>query len=197
MNFSSCRSIQNLVRPTGFTNRPEDILDQVARARSGGKTAMFDAIQTAFLNIRKAHNARRAIIIVSDGGDNHSRATRADIQRMAREADAQVYALGTYEAPEIRQRTAEELTGPELLTEISEQTGGRSFAVKKPSDLKEAAIRIGIELRDQYLIAYRPSNDDWNGTYRRITVESAFPQLRLYWRHGYYAAELPCGRPTS
>ncbi|MGA2714823.1 MAG: VWA domain-containing protein [Bryobacteraceae bacterium] len=185
---------------TGFTSRPEEILDQVARAKSGGTTAMLDAIRAAFLNIRKAHNARRAVIIISDGGDNHSRATKTEIRRMAREADAQVYALGTYQPPGVRRRTAEELTGPELLTEISEQNGGRSFPVQKPYDIVDAAIRIGIELRDQYLIQYRPSNQNWNGMYRRIAVEVAppgFPQLRAYWRQGYYAAELSCAVPTS
>ncbi len=184
----------------GFTNRSEEILDQVAHAKSGGTTAMLDAIRAAFLNIRKAHNARRAIIIVSDGGDNHSRATKSDIRRMTREADAQVYALGTYELPGVRRRTAEELTGPELLAEISEQSGGRSFPVRKPSDIMDAAIRIGLELRDQYQIQYRPANQIWNGLYRRITVEVAPPgflQLRAYWRQGYYAAESPCLLPTS
>ena len=63
----------------------------------------------------------------------------------------------------------------------------------------DAAIRIGLELRDQYLIQYRPSNQTWNGMYRRITVEVAppgFPQLRAYWRQGYYAAEPACAVPT-
>lgn len=185
---------------TGFTSRSEEILDQVARARSGGTTAMLDAIRQAFLNIRKARNTRRAIVIISDGGDNHSRVTKTEIRRMAREVDAQVYALGTYEPPGVRRRSLEELTGPELLTEISEQTGGRSFPVQKPSDILDAAIRIGVELRDQYLIQYRPSNQNWNGTYRRITVEVAepgFPQLRAYWRQGYYASEPACVLPTS
>jgi VWFA-related protein len=185
----------------GFTSQPGEMLDQLARMRPGGTTAMLDAIQTAFLNIRKAHNTRRALVIVSDGGDNHSRATKTEIRRLAREADTQVYALGTYERPGIRRRTAEESTGPELLAEISEQTGGRSFPVGQPSDIREAAIRIGLELRDQYRIAYRPVNQTWNGLYRRITVEVAppagFPPLRLYWRQGYYAAQSPCGLPTS
>jgi VWFA-related protein len=186
---------------TGFTNHPEEILDQLAHVKSGGTTALLDAIQAAFLNIRKAHNPRRAIVIISDGGDNHSRATKIEIQRLAREADAQVFALGTYESPAARHRTTEELTGPELLTAISEQSGGRSFPVMKPSDVTDAAIRIGLELREQYLIAYRPANQDWNGTYRRITVQPAppagFPQLHMYWRQGYFAADSPCELPTS
>jgi len=186
---------------TGFTSRSEDIVEQLARAKPFGTTALLDAIQGAFLNIRKAHNARRAIVIVSDGGDNHSRATKMDIRRMALEADAQVYALGTYEPPVVRHRSSEELTGPELLAEISEQTGGRSFPVRQPSDIVDAAIRIGFELRNQYLIEYRPGNQNWNGMYRKITVEVAqpfgFPQLRAYWRQGYYALQPPCTLPTS
>ena len=169
--------------------------------KPNGTTAMLDAIQTAFLSIRRAHNTRRALVIISDGGDNHSRATKTEIRRMARESDAQVYALGTFEPSSARRRPAEEATGPELLAEISEQSGGRSFPVVQPSDIRDAAIRIGLELRDQYRIAYRPVNQTWNGLYRRITVEVAppagFPPLRVYWRQGYYAAQSPCGLPTS
>ena len=162
---------------------------------------MLDAIQTAFASIRKAHNARRAIIVISDGGDNHSRETKTDIRRLARETDAQMYALGTYEPPAIRHRTTEELTGPELLADISEQTGGRSFPVRNPSDIAEAAIRIGFELRNQYLIVYRPENQNWNGMYRRIGLEisqpSGFSPLRSHWREGYYAVGQGCTIPTS
>jgi VWFA-related protein len=186
---------------TGFTSRPEDIVEQLAHAKPAGTTALLDAIQAAFPNMRRAKYSRRAIIIISDGGDNHSRTTKTDILQMAREADAQVYTLGTYEPPAVRHRTPEEFTGPELLAGISEQTGGRSFPVRKLSDIADAAIRIGFELRNQYVIAYRPANRNWNGQYRRITVETAapgFPQLRTYWRQGYYAAaETPCAAPTS
>jgi Ca-activated chloride channel family protein len=73
--------------------------------------------------------------------------------------------------------------------------------VRKSSDIADAAIRIGFELRNQYVIAYRPENQNWNGLYRRITVETAapgFPQLHTYWRQGYYAAAgTPCAVPTS
>jgi VWFA-related protein len=185
---------------TGFSNRSEDILNQLASVKSSGTTAMLDAIHAAFVNIRKAHNARRAIVIVSDGGDNHSRTTKTEILRLAREADAQVYAIGTYEPPAARHRSVEEWTGPELLAGIAEQTGGRSFPVRQASDIVDAAIRIGFELHNQYLIAYRPANQNWNGQYRRITVEAeapGFPQLRLYWRQGYSAVSSPCTVPAS
>jgi Ca-activated chloride channel family protein len=161
---------------------------------------MLDAIQAAFLTMRKARYARRAVIIISDGGDNHSRATKAEILRMAREANAQVYALGTFEPPVVRHRTVEEFTGPELLATIAEQSGGRSYPVRKWTDITDAAIRIGFELRNQYLIEYHPTNQNWNGLYRRIGVEveaPGFSQVRVYWRQGYYAAAAICGMPTS
>jgi Ca-activated chloride channel homolog len=186
---------------TGFTSRPEQILERVALAKPAGTTAMLDAIQSAFVTMRHARHARRAIIIVSDGGDNHSRATKTDVLRMAREADAQVFTLGTYELPAARHRTPEEFTGPELLAAIAEQSGGRSFPVRRLSDITDAALRIGFELRNQYVIAYRPENQAWDGLYRRITVETTapgFPRLHTYWRRGYYAAPPACAAsPTS
>jgi VWFA-related protein len=184
----------------GFTSRSEEILDQLTRARPAGTTALLDAIQNAFIRMRQARYARRAIIIVSDGGDNHSRATKTEILRMAREADAQVYALGTYEPPAARHRTPEEFSGPELLAAIAEQTGGRSFPARRLSDIADAAIRIGFELRTQYVIAYRPENRDWNGLYRHIQVEPeapGFPELHAYWRKGYYAPQAGCPGATS
>lgn len=186
---------------TGFTTRPQEILLQLASARSAGTTAMLDAIQSAFVAMRHARHSRRAIIIVSDGGDNHSRRTKMDVLRMARETDAQVFTLGTYELPAARHRTPEEFTGPELLTAIAEQSGGRSFPVRRLSDISDAALRIGFELRNQYVIAYRPENQNWDGLYRHITVETAapgFPNLHSEWRQGYYAAASACGTsPTS
>jgi len=102
-------------------------LAQLANAKPAGTTALLDAIQAALLNMRRAKYSRRAIIIISDGGDNHSRTTKTDILQMAREADAQMYTLGTYEPPAVRHRTPEEFTGPELLAGISEQTGAGVF----------------------------------------------------------------------
>jgi Ca-activated chloride channel homolog len=184
----------------GFTDRSE-IMALLARLKPYGQTAMLDAIRAAFLNLRKAHHARRALIIVSDGGDNHSRATYADIRRIVREADVEVFALGTYEPIGVRRRSQEELTGPELLARISDETGGRSFPVQKISDIMGAAIRIGFDLRNQYLIEYHPANQNWNGMYRTIAVEVApppgFPRMRVNWRQGYYGAVQPCVAPAS
>lgn len=185
---------------TGFTSQPQEILSRLQAVRPAGTTAMLDAIQTAFRNLRNARHERRALIIISDGGDNHSRATKSEILQMAREANAQVYTMGTYEPTGVRRRTPEELSGPELLTLIAEQSGGRDFPVQRLSDIADAAFRIGFEIRNQYVIAYRPSNQNWDGLYRHITVKldaPGFPELLSYWRRGYYATPAVCTVPPT
>ena len=185
---------------TGFTAQPGEILARLQMARPAGATALLDAIQTAFRTLPKARRERRVLVVISDGGDNRSRVTKSEILRMAREADAQVFTLGTYEPASVRHRTPEEFSGPELLTTIAEQSGGRSFPVRRLSDIADAAFRIGFEIRNQYAIAYRPSNQNWDGLYRHIAVKidaPGFPDLHAYWRQGYYAAPPVCAVPPT
>ena len=89
---------------------------------------MLDAIDTGLREMKKAKNSRKAIVIVSDGGDNHSHYTAAQIESLVREADVQVYAMGVFEPVFSFGLTPEEISGPRLLSEIAAQTGGRAFA---------------------------------------------------------------------
>jgi Ca-activated chloride channel family protein len=119
--------------------------------------------------MKKAKNPRKAIVIVSDGGDNHSRYSAVQIRSLVREADVQVYAMGVFEPSIFIGMTKEEVSGPRLLSEIAEETGGRVLAATDPSDLPSVATRIGIELRNQYALAYSPKNHRC-GARRRETV---------------------------
>jgi VWFA-related protein len=87
--------------------------------------------------------------------------------------------------------STEEVSGPRLLAEIAEQTGGRAFSATVGSDLPSVATRIGIELRNQYVLAYQPSNHEKDGKYRRVEVrvnpQPGLPELKVHWRLGYYA----------
>ena len=94
---------------------------------------------------------------LSDGGDNSSRYTQSEIKNLVREADVQVYAIGIFEPVAARGRTAEELGGPSLLSELAEQTGGRHFPVENVNELPDVAAKIGIELRNQYVLGYSPA----------------------------------------
>ncbi len=174
-----------------FTSSLEEIQNKLTFTQSKGRTALLDAVYLALHTMKAAHNARKALLIISDGGDNSSRYTESEIKNLVREADVQIYAMGIFESMGARGRTAEELSGPGLLSEIAEQTGGRHFPVENLNDLPDIAAKIGIELRNQYLIGYTPGNALRDGKYRRVKVQlvqpRGLPPLRASWRLGYYA----------
>ena len=174
-----------------FTRNLEEIQNRLTFTQSKGRTALLDAIYLALHEMKKAKNPRKAVLVISDGGDNSSRYTENEIKSKVKEADVQIYAIGIYEAIGARSRTPEELSGPGLLTEIAEQTGGRQYAVENLAELADIAAKIGVELRNQYILGYSPHNQDRDGKYRRVEVKlnqpRGLPPLRAFWRHGYYA----------
>jgi hypothetical protein len=178
-----------LVSP--FTTSLEEIQNKLTFTQSKGRTALLDAVYLGLHTMKKGRNARKALLIISDGGDNSSRYTESEIKNLVREADVQIYAIGIFENAAGRGRTAEELAGPGLLQEISEQTGGRAFAVDNLNELPDIAAKIGIELRNQYLLGYTPANAVRDGKYRKVTVKlvqpKGLPPLKAFWRLGYYA----------
>jgi VWFA-related protein len=141
--------------------------------------------------MRRASHSRKALLIVSDGGDNNSRYTETEIKNLVKEVDVQIYAIGIYEPAGARSRTPEEAAGPGLLTDIAELTGGRQYAVDVMSELPDIAAKIGAELRNQYILGYAPLNRERDGKYRHvqvtITPPRGLPFLRATWRMGYYA----------
>ena len=174
-----------------FTFDIEEIQNRITFTQSRGRTALLDAIYLALHEMKKAANPRKALLVISDGGDNSSRYTEGEIKNLVREADVQVFGIGIFEPLGARGRTAEELSGPSLLNEIAEQTGGRSYPVVNLNDLPDIAAKIGIELRNQYLLGYSSSNQERDGKYRRVKVRlvqpRGLPPLRAFWRLGYYA----------
>lgn len=176
---------------SSFTHNTEEILNKLTFTQSKGKTALLDGIYMAMNEMKKAKNPRKALLVISDGGDNNSRFTEGEIKNRVKEADVQIYAIGIYEPVASRGRTAEELSGPGLLTEVAELTGGRQFPVENLNELPDIATKIGIELRNQYVLFYSPSNQERDGKYRRVKVTlvqpKGLPPLRPFWRTGYYA----------
>ena len=175
-----------------FTNQSDEIQNSLTGVQPGGLTAMLDGAELALRQMKKAKNPRKAILIISDGGDNNSKYKAAEIESLVREADVQVYAMGIFEPSIIPTLTSEEVSGPKLLSELAEQTGGRAFSASDPSDLPNVAVRIGIELRNQYVLAYSPKNRKKDGKYRKVEVRvnkpAGIPDLKVHWRLGYYAA---------
>ena len=175
----------------GFTPHVEEIHTALKNAKPGGLTAMLDAISMALHEMKSAKNPRKAIVIISDGGDNNSKYTAADIESLVRQADVQVYAMGVFEPVLSFTLSPEELSGPRLLSEIANQTGGRAFSAVLQSDLPSVAARIAVELRNQYVLAYSPKNQARDGKYRKVEVKVTQPAgvspLKVHWRLGYYA----------
>lgn len=173
-----------------FTTDGPEILNRLAFVQSKGSTALLDAVYLAMSEMRKARNARKAILIISDGGDNASRYTESEVKNAVREADVQIYAIGIFE-PMGGAATPEELSGPGLLGQLAEQTGGNHFPVGNLADLPDVAAKIGLELRNQYVLGYNSKNDARDGKYRKVEVKlvnvSKLGKLRARARGGYYA----------
>ncbi|HEV2423283.1 MAG TPA: VWA domain-containing protein [Terriglobia bacterium] len=176
---------------SAFTSKFEKLQDRLLFVKSGGKTALLDAIYLGLNQMKKAHSSRKALLVISDGGDNHSRYTENEIKRAVRESDAQIYSVAVLEPLASRNRTPEEAAGPGLLSDLSEVSGGRMFSVEDPSELPDIAEKISIELRNEYVIGYKPSNLVRDGRWRRIRVKldppRGLPPLQVYARTGYYA----------
>jgi len=176
---------------SAFTNSIEDLQNRMMLTPPKGRTALLDAIYLGLTQMRRAHTSKRALLILSDGGDNHSRYNEGDIRRLVKEADTQVYAIGIFDSIGSRSRTPEELYGPSLLTELTELTGGRVFAVENINDLPNVAVKIGLELRNQYVLGYRPSNKSHDARWRKIKIKllvpKGLPPLSVYAKSGYYA----------
>src|SRR6201981_2731250 len=176
---------------SSFTSNVEDLQSRILPASAKGQTALLDAIYLGLAQMRGAANGKRALLIISDGGDNSSRYNEKDIKRLVREADTQLYSIGIFDPYEYRGRTLEELNGPSLLSEVTELTGGRAFSVENLNELPDIAGKIGTELRNQYVLGYRPSNKSHDARWRKIKVKlrapKGLPPLTAYAKTGYYA----------
>lgn len=176
---------------SGFTSSVEELQNRMLFTSAKGRTALLDAVYLGLSEMRGARNAKRALLIISDGGDNHSRYSETDIKNFLKEADCQLYAMGIFDPVGIRDRTAEEMNGPALLEEMTAMTGGRVFPVSDLDELPDIAAKIGMELRNQYVLGYKPSNHAHNGVWRKIKVRlrppKGLPPLNVYAKTGYYA----------
>jgi VWFA-related protein len=173
-----------------FTPDLEEISHRISRIKPFGRTSLLDAIHLAAVEMKKAKNFRKAIVIVSDGGDNRSRYTASQIKTAMLESDLQVYAMGIFDHGDSRKLPLEEQNGPRLLDDLAEQTGGRHYPVDKLDDLTGISERISRDLRNEYLIGYSPANAARDGKYRQIRLQvksQDLPDLHTYYRRGYYA----------
>jgi Ca-activated chloride channel family protein len=171
-----------------FTNSVEDIEARLATVHSGHRTALLDAIYYGVEKMKEARHQRKALLVVSDGGDNRSRYTEGEVRSQVRESDVEIYSIGIFDP---YAATPEERTGPALLNELSEETGGRLYRVDDLAEMGDIAEKISTELRNQYVIGYTPKDMSRDGKWRKVKVKlnppPGLPQLTVHARTGYYA----------
>ena len=158
----------------------------LAFSRSHGSTALLDAIYLALHEMKRSKKNKKALLIISDGGDNHSRYSQKEVTDVVKESDVLIYSIGVFGGG----GSPEEAGGPALLSKVSEQTGGRLFEANAV-ELPDIARKIGIELRNRYILGYSPQNQVRDGKYHRIEVKMmpprGLPKLNAHWRLGYNA----------
>jgi Ca-activated chloride channel family protein len=178
-------------RPTlvqDFTPNVDDIQGHLLFTKPKGSTSLIDAIVMAVSHMKSARYQRRALVIISDGGDNRSRYTEKEVKSLIKEADVLVYSIGVFDT---EFRTKEERLGPELLATISGLTGASAYTLDNPRHLPVVAEHIANELRNQYILGYSPETFRHDGKWRKIKVKLALPRglrsLRAQARSGYYS----------
>jgi Ca-activated chloride channel family protein len=171
-----------------YTSDVEDVEARMVMLKPEHRTALIDAMYLGVNKLKQAKYDRKALLVISDGGDNRSRYTEGELTRVVRESEVQIFSMGIFDA---YAPTEEEQNGPILLKNISESTGGRLFVVEDLDDLSDIAERISEELRDEYVLGYTPTDRRRDGSWRKLKVRlvppPGLPDLTAHSREGYYA----------
>jgi Ca-activated chloride channel family protein len=168
-----------------LTQNAADVDYQLMFSKGGGSTALLDGVYLGLNEVRKSKNQRKALVIISDGGENHSRYTQGEVKNAIVESDVLIYAIGTF-----GNGMGSNYSDQVLLKNLTEQTGGRMFPAVG-MQLQDFADKIVIDLRNRYMLGYTPADAARDGRYHHVTVKldppRGLPKLKVHWRTGYYA----------
>jgi Ca-activated chloride channel homolog len=173
----------------GFTNNFNSLVERMVFTNAGGSTALVDTIYAAMLRTRSARYPRKALLVISDGMDNHSRYSSRELIAAAVEADVQIYSVSLYDPPRNKKpiELQEERNGIFFLEELTRKTGGLQIMAHDSSDINQSAAGIGRAMRDEYLIGFVPENADASGKWHSIKVNLKAGNARAYARSGFYS----------
>jgi Ca-activated chloride channel homolog len=187
VNFNR-RAWLALPPPHAFTSDHAELRATLAETRAEGTTALYDALKLALDHLKDGSRQRKALVVLSDGGDNASFAKLDDVLRFAQQSSATIYCIGIYD-PFQKDRN------PSILKKIAKVTGGESFFPNTPDSLVTTWPRIAGAIRGQYTIGYVSSNQANDGGYRRVKITASNNRgkmLDVRMRPGYVA-----GKPAS
>jgi len=172
-----------------FTSAFNDIQNALLFTNPEGTTSLLDGVYMGIQQLKRGHNPRKALVVVSDGGDNNSRYTLRELTSLAAEADIQIFSICLYDKPQ----TVEEVDGPALLGKLTQASGGINYMITDVNEMKTAFGKVGVTLHNQYVIGYYPPDGAPCGKYRKITVKvlvpAGLPKLKIYARNGYFVPE--------
>jgi len=188
--FALITFAEHVVVESDFTNDARSIQNRLQQAKSQGRTALLDAVRSAALVMRHAHNQRRVILVLTDGGDNRSRSRESEVVRLLLETEAQVYAVSIPQQKPLDDPST--AFGPELLDRLSDAAGGRNVGMDGFWDVDRAMRQINDEIRSEYVLAFKPEHLTHDGKFRRVSLRLTLPpgirQVSVSCRPGYYDA---------
>jgi Ca-activated chloride channel homolog len=172
-----------LVIPLSSNTSPISL--EVMMTKEGGATALIDALFMGIHEMHKSKKAKKALVLISDGGDNNSRYTPSEVKNVVKESDVLIYTVAIGAGHD-----SDSAAGLNWMTGISETSGAHMFYGNRV-ELADIAEKIGIELRNRYVLGYSPLDPKRDGKYHRIEVKvfppRGLPKLTAHWRNGYYA----------
>jgi VWFA-related protein len=167
-----------------FTNNIKDLENSLRNLDPKGETAMRDALLLGIEHLRhRAHRDKKVLLVVTDGEDNSSMETQAHLVEVAQQNDVIIYAIGLLGAEE----PASAARAKKQLGELTVQTGGQSWFPTDVAEIANITPQIAHEIRNQYILAYTPTNLAADGSFRKIRVEVDVPGAVVRTRAGYYA----------
>ena len=172
---------------TEFTSDRERFLQRLGVQTAYGQTALFDAVAATPTLVDETIEGRKAIVLITDGNDNASRLNTFKAVQLARRVSVPIYTIGFASLADGVLPKGQTENSLVVLKRFATETGGHMFVVRDPDDLKEAVLRIQSEMRFQYVIGYHPTRTLWDGTFRKIKLETDRSRLTVRTRSGYYA----------
>src|SRR3989441_9242488 len=160
----------------GFTSDIKRLRDRLSLTPAQCGTALYDAVYLGLAQLKSGQKPKKALLLITDGEDNHSRYSRGDIREVVRESDAQIYVIDL---------------GRALVGDLAEMTGGHSYRTTV-NDLEDTCEKIALELKNQYVVGYESTNQSKDGKFRKLRVKVTPPpgmtRLNVRARNGYFAA---------
>jgi Ca-activated chloride channel family protein len=178
---------------TPFTGQVAQLEVALARIAPDGETALYDAVAAALQHLKLGNRDKKVLIVISDGGDNASKHRLAEIMTLAGQPDVVIYTIGIFDA-------LDEDRNPGVLKRLARATGGEAFLPDSLKDVAPICERIARDIRNQYTIAYVPTNRNRDGSYRTIQVKASAPgrgRLSVRTRSGYFAPLNPQPSPAA